>query len=71
MQNAKDVDKYIASAPENMQDKLNELRSAIKIAAPKKQRKSLVMVCLITVIKEDSFILDMPKTISVFTRSLR
>ncbi len=39
MKKAKDVDEYILSAPKEMRAKLNELRAAIKSAAPKAEEK--------------------------------
>ena len=39
MKRAKDVDEYIANAPEELQGKLKEIRSAIKSVAPKAEEK--------------------------------
>ncbi len=39
MKKAKDVDEYIAGAPEELQGKLRELRKVIKSVAPKAEEK--------------------------------
>lgn len=39
MKSVRDVDEYIASAPENVRSKLKQLRSAIKSAAPDAEEK--------------------------------
>lgn len=39
MKRAKDVDEYIASAPKEVQSKLNQIRQAIKSAAPDAEEK--------------------------------
>ena len=39
MIHAQDVDEYIASAPKDIQEKLTEVRAAIKTVAPKAEEK--------------------------------
>jgi uncharacterized protein YdhG (YjbR/CyaY superfamily) len=39
MKRAKDVDEYIADAPKETQEKLKEIRAAIKSAAPKAEER--------------------------------